>query len=411
MKRLFLLIPGLIMLLAIGEAQNISGKNLKKHIKFLASDSLHGRNAGSADELKAAEYIAGVFKKYKLQFLPGSNSYLHNFSFKAKENPHGTDTSAGVIKNCRNVIGYLNNNAAQTIVLGAHYDHLGFGMDHNSLDPNPKGKIHNGADDNASGTAGILELARVLSNKKSKLNFNIIFCLFSGEEFGLVGSKKLIEQQKFDSTNIKYMFNFDMIGRMNDSSKALLVMGYGTSPEWGKIVPGSNREFHLRYDSAGIGPSDYTSFYLQNIPVLGFFTGQHSDYHKPTDDVEKINFKDEVKILEFVLRIIHETTHYSKISFRTTFSKESKNTDFKVTLGIMPDYIYEGKGLRIDGVTEGKPAFKAGLLRGDVIIKFEEMVINDIQDYMKALTKTKKGETKRITVLRGSEVITVVVIF
>jgi hypothetical protein len=220
-----------------------------------------------------------------------------------------------------------------------------------------------------------------------------------------------VEERKLDSTNIKYMFNFDMIGRMNDSTKALMVMGYGTSPDWGTIVPLSNHDFHLKYDSAGIGPSDYTSFYLQNIPVLGFFTGQHADYHKPSDDIDKINFKDEVLVLEFVLRIIHETEKHPLIKFTKTVSKESTNTNFKVTLGIMPDYIYEGKGLRIDGVSDGKPASKAGLLKGDVIIKFEDMQINDIQDYMKALTKTNKGETKKITIMRGKEIIVVDVTF
>jgi hypothetical protein len=411
MKRLFVIVSGLFLLFNSGLSQTISKKNLVKYITFLASDSLHGRNAGSEDERVAAQYIAKVFEQYKLQYLPGSTSYLDSFSFKLKANPHGADSSAGVIKRCNNVIGYLNNNSTQTIVLGAHYDHLGLGYDHNSLDPNPEGKIHNGADDNASGTAGVLELARVLSEQKHKLKFNVIFCLFSAEELGLVGSKKFVEQTQLDSSKIKYMFNFDMIGRMNDSTKALLVMGYGTSPDWGKIVPSCNKDFHLKYDSAGIGPSDYTSFYLQNIPVLGFFTGQHSDYHKPSDDVDKIKFDEEKEILEFVVRIIHATENYPKIIFTKTISKEATNTNFKVTLGIMPDYIFEGKGLRIDGVTDGKPASKAGLKRGDVIIKFEDMVINDIQDYMKALTKSNKGETKRITILRGAETIVVEVTF
>jgi Zn-dependent M28 family amino/carboxypeptidase len=169
MKRSIAFITGLVLFCNLIIAQNISKKNLVKYISYLASDSLHGRGSGSPDELKAALYIAGVFEKYKLDYLPGTNTYLLPFSFKAKENPHSTDTSVGVVKNCRNVIGYLNNNASQTIVLGAHYDHLGFGFDNNSLDPNPHGKIHNGADDNASGTAGVMELARALSKQKGKL--------------------------------------------------------------------------------------------------------------------------------------------------------------------------------------------------------------------------------------------------
>ena len=392
-------------------AQNISEKNLRKYISFLASDSLHGRASGSDDELKAAEYIADVFKRYKLVYLPGYSSYFHPFSFRSKNNPHSTDSNEGLVRNCRNVVGYLDCNASQTIVLGAHYDHLGLGMDFNSLDPNPQGKIHNGADDNASGTAGVMELARLFSKQKTKLKFNIIFCLFSGEEHGLVGSKKLMEQTHLDPTKIKYMFNFDMIGRMNDSTKSLLVMGYGTSPDWGVLVTKANKDFHLVYDSAGIGPSDYTTYYLENVPVLGFFTGQHADYHKPTDDATKINYKKEKSILEFVARIVTTSGDYPKIKFTKTITKESAKTNFKVTMGIMPDYIFEGKGLRVDGVTDGKPAANAGILKGDVLIKFDELEIKDIQDYMKALSLTKKGETKRITILRGKDLLELNVTF
>jgi hypothetical protein len=407
MKKAFLSCVLLCLFQQAVWAQSISDKNLKKHIYYLSSDSLHGREAGSADEQKAGEYIASFFKKYKLDYYPGNNSYFQDFTFKVKTNPHSADSTEGEVRNCRNVVGYINAHASQTIVLGAHYDHLGLGYDHNSLEPNPEGKIHNGADDNASGTAGVMELARVLSAQKGKLKFNIVFCLFSGEELGLAGSKKFVEAYKLDSTKIKYMFNFDMIGRMNDSSQTLLVMGFGTCPEWGRIVTSTNKTFHLKYDSAGVGPSDYTSFYLENIPVLGFFTGQHYDYHKPSDDADRINYKKEVLILEYILRVIRETEKYPTLHFTKTLSKESTNTGFKVTLGIMPDYIFEGKGLRIDGVTEGKPAAKAGLKKGDIIIHFDNLDINDIQDYMKVLAKSKKGDVKKVTVKRGNETITV----
>ncbi len=402
MKKLVVFLLCFSFQYTIGSAQSVSKKKLQKHLRYLASDSLHGRGAGSVDEAQAAKYIADNFEKSKLQFLPGTSSYYQNFTFKVKSNPP-SDDSNGVIRYCKNVVGYLNNNATQTIVLGAHYDHLGMGYDHNSLDPNPEGKIHNGADDNASGTAGVLELVRVFSKQKTKLKCNVIFCLFSGEELGLAGSKKFVEMNHFDSSNIRFMINFDMIGRLNDSSKTLLVMGYGTSPEWSKVVPACNQKLALKYDSAGIGPSDYASFYLENIPVLGFFTGQHSDYHKPSDDIDKINFDGEKEILEFIARVVNETEKYTKINFLKTANKESTKTKLKVSLGIMPDYIYEGKGLRIDGVSENKPASKAGLKKGDIIIKIGTMEINTIQDYMKALTNVKKGDIKKLTYRRDGE--------
>ncbi|MCX6190414.1 MAG: M20/M25/M40 family metallo-hydrolase [Bacteroidetes bacterium] len=408
MKKLFASL--ICFSLIYANAQSVSKKAIVRHITYLASDSLHGRGAGSDDEAKAADYIARIFADYKLQSLPGKNGYFQNFSFKVKSNPHGDDTN-GVVRTCKNVVGYLDNHATHTIVLGAHYDHLGMGYDRNSLDPNPEGKIHNGADDNASGTAGVLELVKVLSAQKKKLNCNVIFCLFSGEELGLVGSKKFVESNHLDSSNIRYMINLDMIGRMNDSTKTLLVMGYGTAAEWGQIIPASNKGFNLKFDSAGIGPSDYASFYLENIPVLGIFTGQHSDYHKPTDDIDKINFKKEKMILEFVARVILEAQTYPRISFLKTVNKESTRTKLKVSLGIMPDYVYDGKGLRIDGVSENKPAIKAGLKKGDVIIKIGEIEILGMQDYMKALSGVNKGDTKKITFLRGQDSMEVEVVF
>ncbi len=173
LKKYFLVILSMAFLPTICWSQSISEKNLKKYITYLASDSLHGRETGSVDEIKAATYIAHVFKGIKLSYLPSSDSYFHNFSFRTKKDPHSEDTTNGVLLNSRNVIGYLDNHAKQTIVLGAHYDHLGMGYDNNSLDPNPHGKIHNGADDNASGTAGIMELARVLAKQKGKLKRSI----------------------------------------------------------------------------------------------------------------------------------------------------------------------------------------------------------------------------------------------
>ena len=201
-----------------------------------------------------------------------------------------------------NVIGYIDNGAAYTIILGAHYDHLGYGEDHNSLWTG-KPEIHNGADDNASGTATVLELAKLLKQSKLKNN-NYLFICFSGEEMGLFGSKYFTENPTVKLDDINYMINFDMVGRLNDSTKSITIGGYGTSPSWAKLLPEKTKAFNVKFDSSGIGPSDHTSFYLKNIPVLFFFTGTHTDYHKPTDDVEKINFTGELRVIQYIYNIM-----------------------------------------------------------------------------------------------------------
>jgi hypothetical protein len=305
----------------------------------------------------------------------------------------------------------LDNSAKQTIVVGAHYDHLGWGNHGNSLDANPKNKIHNGADDNASGVAGVLEIARFLSFNSTKENYNYLFICFSAEESGLLGSKYFTNNPTLQITDLNFMLNMDMIGRLNDSTKSLLIYGTGTAPELQTMVQSMNPCFKIKTDSSGIGPSDHTSFYLKNIPVLHFFTGQHSDYHKPSDDISKINFNGETLVLEYILSLLDTIDHMPRLHFTATKNVEQAKSSFKVTLGIMPDYAFEGKGLRIDGITDGKPAAKAGLKQGDVILKLGEYNVEDIQQYMKALNHYSKGESSSISVLRGSETLTLNVVF
>ncbi len=190
-----------------------------------------------------------------------------------------------------NVIGYIDNKAATTVILGAHFDHLGYGEDGNSMLRTGEKLIHNGADDNASGTAALIELARILKTSKAK-NHNYLFIAFSGEEMGLFGSKYFTEHPTIDLATVSYMLNMDMVGRLNDSTKVLTVGGYGTSPQWASVINPQDKKipFVIKIDSSGTGPSDHTSFYRKDIPVLFFFTGQHRDYHRPTDDADKINY-------------------------------------------------------------------------------------------------------------------------
>src|SRR4030095_4120013 len=300
----------------------------------------------------------------------------------------------------RNIIGYLDNGAARTVVLGAHYDHLGYGEDNNSMLRTGEKAIHNGADDNASGTAALIELARILKNTKQKNN-NYLFIAFSAEELGLNGSKFFTEHPTIDFTKINYMINMDMVGRLNDSSQVVTIGGYGTSPQWSSVIDPNNKKnpFVIRIDSSGTGPSDHTSFYRKDIPVLFFFTGLHSDYHKPSDDFDKINYTGETKIINYISSIIlSPVTTDQKLAFTKT--RETQTTSSLrsggVTMGIMPDYTFAGTGIRCDGVTDGRPAQKAGLRAGDIIIKVGEYNISSMDSYMQTLGKFQKGEKAKV---------------
>ena len=384
-------------------AQDVNLKTLYRDVYYLADDHLEGRGTGEKGCESAANYLVKRFAQIGLEAKGDSGTYLQKFKAKLPANPHSTtDTSARLIKSS-NVVGFLNNQAKNTIIIGAHYDHLGLGNDGNSLEANSKGKIHNGADDNASGVAGVLSLAEILKSNSIRENYNFLFVCFSGEELGLIGSKKFCEKSPIPLNSINLMINMDMIGRL-DSMNRLIVYGVGTAAPLVDILNKTNQIFKLKLDSSGIGPSDHTSFYLQNVPVLHFFTGQHADYHKPGDDVGKINFKGERSVLQYINRILLAVNDLPKLEFLKTRNADTENTPkFKVTLGIMPDYIFEGSGVRADGVSEGKAAAKAGLQKGDIIVKLGDYPVKDMHSYMEALSKFKKGDSTKVEVQRGKE--------
>jgi len=392
--------------LSISCGQEISKENIQNHIATLASDAYEGRGTGSAGEEKAAMYIEDQFKKAKLRPMGDVKTFRQAFDYKS--GVHGTGTAG----KSKNIIGYINNRAANTIVIGAHYDHLGLGNDGNSLDANPKDKIHNGADDNASGVAGVLELARYFQSNKIEEENNFLFICFSGEELGLLGSEYFTEHPTLDLLKINYMINLDMVGRFEET-KGLSVSGSGTSPVWESLLKKlSSDKMKIVTDSSGTGPSDHTKFYLKNIPVLHFFTGSHSDYHKPSDDSDKINYDGEVSVLNLIIKVIMANETQAKLSFLPTKSKTTTSSrSFKVTMGIMPSYGSSVAGLKVDGVTEGKPAHKAGVLTGDIIIQIGELVITDIQTYMEALGKFEKGQTVPVKIKRGEQELTLDVTF
>jgi hypothetical protein len=298
-----------------------------------------------------------------------------------------------------NVIGYIHNNKRKTVVLGAHYDHLGMGGE-NSLYKGPAA-IHNGADDNGSGTTLLLEAMRYYAQRQDT-NYNYLIQFYSAEELGLIGSKYWANNPTFPLKEVEYMINSDMVGRLRDNR--LQLSGTGTAVEWDEILDTPIHGLDIKKDPAGVGPSDQTSFYYKDLPVLHLFTGTHDDYHKPTDDADKINYKGMAKLASLIYTITARTAYYENVTFQKTTSSEQKTTpNFSVTLGVVPDYLFGGPGLRIDGATEGRPAANAGLKAGDVIMKIGAIAIDDIYAYMTALGAFKKGDTTALVYVRDGE--------
>ncbi|MCB0540167.1 MAG: M28 family peptidase, partial [Bacteroidetes bacterium] len=313
-------------------------------------------------------------------------------------------------KTGKNVVGYVDNGAKNTVVIGAHYDHLGWGENGGSL-YRGEPAIHNGADDNASGVSLMLELARTLKQTPNLKN-NYLFIAFSGEELGLYGSKSFMKNATIDTSKILYMLNFDMVGRL-DEEKDLAVNGVGTSPKLKDIVLASNNVgLNLKTTESGMGPSDHASFYLANQPVLHFYTGNNSDYHKPSDDAYLINFEGMGEIYEYALSLIKNLDKETDLPFTKTKDTDSKNTPrFKVTLGVVPDYMFDGVGMKIDGVTDGKPAQIAGIQAEDIVVKMGDIDVTDMMAYMTALSKFEKGEEVIVKVIRDKKPLDIKVTF
>ncbi len=375
---------------------------LVEDIYFLASDNLEGREIGSAGEEEAAEYLAERFEQ--LGMLPrGTEGYFQEFSVKPSNNPHeeariGESGDSAIIG--RNVIGFFDNRSENTVIIGAHFDHLGYG-DVGSLYRGDSAAIHNGADDNASGTAALLRIAEEL--KKKNTGNNYLFIAFSGEEKGLWGSNYFSKNPTIDLESVNYMINMDMVGRLNEEN-TLAINGTGTSPLWEEAFAGINADsLNLVKKESGVGPSDHTSFYLRDIPVLHFFTGQHEDYHKPTDDADKINYTGILAVTDYILAVIQELDDDGKLAFTKTRDESEVAPRFTVTLGVVPDYLYGDAGMRIDGVTEGKPASNAGMITGDIVLKMGDIEVKDMMGYMEALSAFQKGDKTIVRIRRGEE--------
>ncbi len=407
MKKIFL---SLFFVVALAcKTEKPKEVTLKEDIAFLASDDLGGRETGTEGELKAAAYIENRMEEIGLDPKGNMDTYVQKFTFKRKTDPHqevkysdaGDSTITGT-----NVIGYIDNNAGKIVVIGAHYDHLGLGGQ-GSLHKGAAA-VHNGADDNASGVAVLLKLAAKLRDTLQGNNY--LFIAFSGEEMGLLGSNYFVKNPTIDLSGVHYMLNMDMVGRLRED-KTLSISGTGTAPIWKQVLNSSNSDFKLVLKESGVGPSDHTSFYFQDIPVLHFFTGQHEDYHKPSDDSEKLNYDGMEMITNYIFTIVGELDDNKKLTFKKTKNESEEVPRFKVALGVVPDYLFDGKGMRIDGVSEDRAAQKAGLQKGDVVIQMGDSTVVDMMSYMRALSVYEEGDHTKVIVDRDGEKMEVEITF
>lgn len=327
--------------------------------------------------------------------------YTANLRIEVNEVKGKSVNVGGIIKATNNKF------PGEYLVIGAHFDHLGWGGQNSLYMGEPS--IHNGADDNASGTTGLLELAEKFSAIKDKIDRDIVFIAFSGEELGLLGSSYVVNNFPLPIENDITMINMDMIGRLNDK-KDLIVYGTGTSSKWKNILDDKNEyDFNLTFNDEGFGPSDHSSFYGKKIPVLFFFTGTHTDYHKPSDDADKINAVGQEKVVKYVydvaLAIVNSETKPDYISV------EKKDTGrmmgSRVYVGTVPDFAGEVDGYKLGGVTDGSPAAKAGLQAGDIIIQFGEKKISNIYDFTYALGNYVPGDKVNVIIKRGDKEMTV----
>jgi Zn-dependent M28 family amino/carboxypeptidase len=339
------------------------------------------------------------------------NASMHPKSFNTGVTLTGTTEVIQQRAKTANVIALLEGNSPvmndEYLVVGAHYDHLGFGGSGSGSRMPDTVAVHNGADDNASGVAMIMALAKNLAFRKEKMQRSVIFVAFSAEEIGLIGSKYFVNNPVVDLKKINAMFNFDMVGRFDKEKNAISVSGTGTAVESDSILTPleTGLPFAVVHSPDGYGPSDHAAFYADNIPVFYFNTGVHTDYHTPFDDTEKLDFAAQQAVGEYAASVIRAVDRMPKaLTFKESGKKEQTGRSgrrLKVTLGIMPDFAgAEKKGLRIDGVTKDGPADKGGMKNGDVITHINGMTVGNIYEYMSRLQKLKHGMTVNVEVIR-----------
>ena len=382
---------------------------IRQDVAYLASDALEGRGTGTAGNDSAAAYIARRFRA--LGLTAPQTGFIQAFQARpAMAAQHGLPTALQT----QNVVGLIRGRdpklRGQYVVLGAHFDHLGRSATFGALDPDAKDAIRNGADDNASGTAGIMELARLLAANPPRRSVAIV--AFSGEELGILGSSFFVANPPAPLAidSVHAMLNFDMIGRLRNDR--LLVFGTGTSQEWPTLISAANGPTHFTLAQVpdGFGPSDHSAFYARNIPVLHFFSDTHEDYHRASDDADRINTAGIARIVALAERIARDVgDRDARLTFTPTVASSTpRNSPDRSGpqpyLGSVPDMAAGDRpGLRLTGVTPGSPADRAGLKAGDIVVSLGGVQVVDLTSYSNALYAHKPGDEVDIVVMRGNE--------
>jgi len=382
-------------------------------IRFLTDDRLQGRMTGSAGADSAASYLARRFSQVGLQ--PAAGGWFQSFTV-GRDAPAARNTQAAALVG-RNVVGILPGHDPvlrnQTVILGAHYDHLGHGG-FGSLDPDSTGLVHNGADDNASGAAALIQVAaRLAASPPAR---TVVFIAFSGEELGLLGSAYYVKQPIYPLAGTLAMVNLDMVGRLRNGR--LIVYGARSAKEFPALLDSLNwyAGFDLKAQGDGYGPSDHSSFYAAKKPVLHIFTDLHEDYHRTTDDWQKVNYDGLKRVADFSLGLVtalaNRTRPLSFVDLPGDVPPPVANTTQPLTpgygayLGTVPDMTGSPGGVRLVGVRAGSPAEKAGLRGDDIITRIGSKETPDLQAMTDALRSHKPGEIVEIVVRRGAAITT-----
>ncbi len=367
-----------ITLIAPPLAAEISPARLEATVRFLADDAQEGRGAGSEGLGRARKHIVDHFHAIGLE--PGFDaSYT-----QAYRDPSGmlNDNVVGIV---------MGDPGEEHVIVAAHYDHLGFGDDPESP------VIHNGADDNASGVAALLEIAAWFAEAEEAPSRTLVFAAFSGEEIGLLGAKHYIANPALPLSGARAMINLDSVGRLRDDR--LIVFGTGTADIFDKMLDGVNlvSHFSLGKNTEGIGAGDHAAFFEKGIPVLHLFTDAHLDYHRPTDDVERVNFDGLIRVTEFATEIV---SYLSDVSVPLTFipagaekvKAPAPSGRRRVSLGTIPDFTRESGGILLTGTIPGSPAETAGLRKGDLVVAIDDESIDTLQDYSAVLKSHEPGD-------------------
>lgn len=390
---------------AAQSAATAAAERVEHDVWYLAADAREGRGVGTAGLDSAAHFLAGRFAQIGLE-PAGTDGYFQPFEIDPTA-PGAAHTNLGGTP-VMNVIGAISGRgalASEVVVLGAHYDHLGYGG-FGSLDPDSNGVIHNGADDNGSGTAALIESARLLVNRSAASHRTLLFVSFTAEEMGLIGSQHYASHPVRPNESTYAMINFDMVGRLRSDS--LIVIGVGSATELQGLVESSNQRFGLAlsWQPDPWGRSDHSSFYAQQIPVVHFFTNLHEDYHRSTDDWDKINSAGIARVAALAADLAWDLAQRPEgLTFQDVPppAPATAQAGRRASLGTIPDMTASPGGVRITGVRAGSAAAEAGLQGGDIIMQIGEHEVPDLRGLQQALMALQAGDTVTIVFMRDGE--------